>query len=72
VTHPRRAKDVMEPVNPRFDVATPSRLDQQSAQLWSKGGGTATHLLDANGIDREGVRSDLLALLDHADSGKSP
>jgi hypothetical protein len=72
VTHLRGAKDVMEPVNPRFDVAAASRLDQQSAQLWSKEGGTAAHLLDANGIDREGLRSDLLVLLDHADSGKSP
>jgi Clp amino terminal domain, pathogenicity island component len=37
-----------------------------------EGGGTAAHLLDANGIDREGLRSDLLVLLDHPDRGKSP
>jgi Holliday junction resolvase-like predicted endonuclease len=34
--------------------------------------GTAARLFDANGIDREGLRSDLLVLLDHSDGSKSP
>jgi Clp amino terminal domain, pathogenicity island component len=34
--------------------------------------GKATRLLDANGIDHEGLRSDLLALLGHSDGGEHP
>ena len=66
------AHQVIERAHEASVVRNESVSAEQLLLALVEGDGKAARLLDANGIDREGLRSDLLVLLDHSDGGKSP